>query len=108
VGLARRSGLFAFWGYGISDLCVGVSYLPEPVGVIMPRFVIKVEKHGSRLRVTIPKVMVAELGLEHMAYALGWGIPGGKIILVPFIDEAMLNEAISGDPTVFDPGSEKP
>ena len=74
----------------------------------MPRFVIKVEKHGSRLRVTIPKVMVAELGLENMAYALGWGIPGGKIVLAPFIDEAMLNEAISRGRGVEDPGTENP
>ena len=74
----------------------------------MPRFVIKVEKHGSRLRVTIPKVMVAELGLEKMAYALAWGVRGGRIVLAPFIDEAMLNEAISGDRALGDSGAEKP
>ena len=74
----------------------------------MPRFVIKVEKHGSRLRVTIPKVMVAELGLEKMAYALAWGVRGGKIVIEPFIDEGMLSEAVSRDRALGDSGAEKP
>ena len=74
----------------------------------MPRYVIKVEKHGARLRVTIPKVMVAELGLEKMAYALAWGVRGGTIVIEPFIDEGMLNEAISGGRGLGDSGTEKP
>jgi len=74
----------------------------------MPRYVIKVEKHGSRLRVTIPKVMVAELGLEKMAYALAWGVRGGTICIEPFIDEGMLSEAISRGRGVGDSGTENP
>ena len=74
----------------------------------MPRYVIKIENRGSGLRVSIPKVMVAELGLQKMAYALGWGIPGGKIVLEPFIDEGMLSEAISRGRGVEDPGTENP
>ena len=74
----------------------------------MPRFVIKVEKWGSGLRVSIPKIMVAELGLEKMAYALAWGVRGGKIVIEPFIDEGMLSEAISGDRALGNPGAEKP
>ena len=71
----------------------------------MPRYVVKVEKHGSQVRVTIPKIMVAELGLEKMAYALAWGVRGGKIVIEPFIDEGMLSEAISGDRAVGDPAA---
>ena len=74
----------------------------------MARFVIRVEKHGPQVRVTIPKSMVDELGLRRMAYALCHVQNGKSIIITPFVDEVMLNEAISGDPTVFNPGSEKP
>ena len=74
----------------------------------MPRYVIKVEKRGSGLRVSIPKVMVAELGLETMAYALAWGVRGGTICIEPFIDEGMLNEAVQRGRGVRDSRSEKP
>ena len=74
----------------------------------MPRHVIKVEKHGSQVRVTIPKPMVDELGLRRMAWALCRVQEGKSIIITPFIDEVMLNEAISGDPPDGDPGAEKP
>jgi len=74
----------------------------------MPRFVIRMEKHGSQVRVTIPKPMVDDLGLRRIAYALCRVQNGKSIIITPFIDEVMLNEAISGDPTLGDPRAEKP
>lgn len=74
----------------------------------MPRYVIKVEKHGPQVRVTIPKPMVDELGLRRIAYALCHVEVGKSIIITPFIDEVMLNEAISGDRDVRDSRSEKP
>jgi len=71
----------------------------------MARFVIKVEKHGSQVRVTIPKPMVDELGLRRMAYALCRVQNGKSIIITPFVDEVMLNEAISGDRALGNPGA---
>lgn len=74
----------------------------------MPRFVIKVEKHGGQVRVTIPKMMVDDLGLRRIAYALAHVQDGQSIVITPFIDEGMLNEAISRDPSRKDPGSANP
>jgi len=74
----------------------------------MPRFIVKLEKHGSQVRVTIPKGIVVDLGLKGMAYALCWTAEGKSIIITPFIDEAMLNAAISRDPDLGDARSEKP
>lgn len=78
------------------------------VGLIMPRFVIKVEKHGRQVRVTIPKLMADELGLRRIAYALAHIQDGESIIITPFIDEGMLDEAISGSGGKKDPGTERP
>ena len=74
----------------------------------MPRFIVKVEKHGSQVRVTIPRMLVASLGFEAVAYALCRVVDGKSVIITPFIDEGMLREAISRDRGVEDPGTEKP
>ena len=60
----------------------------------MPRYVVKVEKHGSQVRVTIPKEIVDDLGLARMAYALMWTKEDKSIIITPFIHEVMLNAPI--------------
>ena len=74
----------------------------------MPRFIVKVEKHGFQVRVTIPKEMVDDLGLRRIAYALCRCEDGKSIIITPFVDEVMLREAVSGDRALGDPGAEKP
>jgi len=74
----------------------------------MPRHIIKIEKHGSQVRVTIPKEIVDDLGLKRMAYALCWTAEGKSVIVTPFIDEVMLNAAIQRDPDLRDSRSEKP
>lgn len=74
----------------------------------MPRFVIKLEKHGHQVRVTIPKEMVDDMGLKRIAYGLMWAINDKSIVLVPFLDEVMLNEAISGDRDIRDTRSKTP
>lgn len=71
----------------------------------MPRYVIKVEKHGSQVRVTIPKPMVDELGLKRIAYALCHVQDGQSVIITPFIDEGLLRESVHRTGSLEDPGS---
>ena len=108
MAVDQFSGLFALRDHNNYDLFIGVRNLPARSGVIMPRYVIKLEKHGSQVRVTIPKEIVGDLGLKRMAYALCWTAEGKSFVVTPFIDEVMLNAAISRDPDLRDPRSQKP
>jgi len=74
----------------------------------MPKFIVRVEKHGSQVRVTIPRMLVATLGFEAVAYALCRVVDGKSLIITPFIDEGMMCEGISKYRPLGDTGAEKP
>lgn len=61
----------------------------------VPRYLVKLDKHGKQIRVTIPGEMVAELGLERIAYCLVTSGDGRRVIVEPFIDEGMLRDGVS-------------
>lgn len=74
----------------------------------MPRYLVKLDKHGKQIRVTIPALMVKELGLERIAYCLLQSGDGRRVIVEPFIDEGMLNDGGSGDSLDGPTGSVSP
>lgn len=69
------------------------------------KHVVKVARNGPQVRVTIPKELVESSAFKTASHALAWKGADGFIVLLPFVDEAMLRGAIQGDTVKEDPGA---
>lgn len=71
----------------------------------MPKYIVKVERHGGQVRLTLPKNMVDKLNFQRVAYAICHVSDGEAIIITPFIDARMLDNGVSEDKDREDKGA---
>jgi len=65
----------------------------------MAKYVVKIERRGGQVRVTMPKAIVDETSFSGAAYGLMWVTSDKCVLIRPFIDGVLLREAVQGDRT---------